>query len=161
MGAGLKFDTISSSGSVIFVCGGTGILPFCDFIDLLFKRSKVLDSHNLSGMLVKMDSLVGTDFIKQRTFNFYCAIENAADLPAMTIHQLNELCKSTKVKFSCVMRIKKGEDLIRNNYQNITFQKDYFTSNIKKHLKKGNISQIYICGPPQMNADVGKVMVEN
>ena len=109
-------------------------------------------------MLVKMDSLVGTDFIKQRTFNFYCAIENAADLPVMTIHQLNELCKSTKVKFSCVMRIKKGEDLIRNNYQSLMFQKNYFNADIRGHLKEGNISQIYVCGPPQMNADAGKVM---
>jgi hypothetical protein len=42
MGAGLKYDKISPNGIVAFVCGGTGILPFCDFIDLLFKRAKFL-----------------------------------------------------------------------------------------------------------------------
>ena len=58
MGTGLKYDSISPSGSVIFVCGGTGILPFCDFIDLLFKRSKVLESSNLTGMILSKDPLV-------------------------------------------------------------------------------------------------------
>lgn len=99
MGAGLKFDTISQSGSVIFVCGGTGILPFCDFIDLLFKRVKILESSNLTAMIANNDPLVVTDFIKQRSFIFYCAVENVVDLPAMTIHQINDLCKSDKVKF--------------------------------------------------------------
>lgn len=161
MGSGLKFDTISTEGNVIFVCGGTGILPFCDFIDLLFKRSKVLESSNLSGALIKNDPLVGNDFIKQRSFFFYCAIENAADLPVITIHQLNDLSKSKEVKCLCTMRVKKGIEFIRTNYSSIGFQKDYFNNNLKEHLKEGNISQVYICGPPQMNSDVGKLMVDN
>ena len=126
MGAGLKYDTISASGLVIFVCGGTGILPFCDFIDLLFKRVKVLESSNLTGMIVNKDPLVLEDLIKKRSFVFYCAIENAADLPAMTIYQINNLCQSEKVKFSFVMRVRKGEELINNHYPNIRFQKNYF-----------------------------------
>lgn len=77
----------------------------------------------------------------------------------MTVYQINSLCKSEKVKFSCVMRIRKGEDLIKNIYPNIGFQKDYFNQNIKGHIKEGNISQIYICGPPLMNSNVGKIMV--
>jgi hypothetical protein len=42
MGAGMKYGTIRDSGLVVFVTGGTGLLPFCDFVDLLFKRVKYL-----------------------------------------------------------------------------------------------------------------------
>ena len=50
-------------------------------------------------MIANNDPLVVTDFIKQRSFIFYCAVENVVDLPTMTIHQINDLCKSDKVKF--------------------------------------------------------------
>jgi hypothetical protein len=36
-GAGMKFDTIQS-GKVIIVAGGTGMFPFIDFVDILFKK---------------------------------------------------------------------------------------------------------------------------
>ena len=73
MGAGMKFDQIPPQGKVIIVCGGTGILPFCDFIDLLFKRAKFLESPSLSNILAKNDPLVAQDFVKDREFVFYCA----------------------------------------------------------------------------------------
>jgi hypothetical protein len=37
----MKFDIIGS-GKIIIVTGGTGIFPFIDFIDILFKKSLVL-----------------------------------------------------------------------------------------------------------------------
>jgi NAD(P)H-flavin reductase len=40
-GAGMKFDTLLS-GKVIIVAGGTGLFPFIDFIDILFKNALVL-----------------------------------------------------------------------------------------------------------------------
>jgi NAD(P)H-flavin reductase len=42
MGQGLGFDKLREGGKVILISGGTGILPFCDFIDILFKRVKYL-----------------------------------------------------------------------------------------------------------------------
>lgn len=42
MGAGMKYDYLGEEGKVIILCGGTGIFPFYDFIDLLFKRVKLL-----------------------------------------------------------------------------------------------------------------------
>jgi hypothetical protein len=110
MGAGMKFDQIPSKGKVIIVCGGTGILPFCDFIDLLFKRTKFLKSPSLSNSLSKNDPLVAKDFIKEREFVLYCAAENALELPALTLYQINSLCQSQKIlTFSSTMRIKKNK----------------------------------------------------
>jgi len=34
----MNYHELNEDGKVIIVCGGTGILPFCDLIDLLFKR---------------------------------------------------------------------------------------------------------------------------
>jgi hypothetical protein len=38
MGAGLRYDKVPEKGLVLIICGGTGFLPFCDLIDMLFKR---------------------------------------------------------------------------------------------------------------------------
>lgn len=45
LGAGMKYGELKEEGKVIIVCGGTGLLPFCDFIDLLFKRVLLLENH--------------------------------------------------------------------------------------------------------------------
>jgi hypothetical protein len=65
MGAGMKFDQIPSKGKVIIVCGGTGILPFCDFIDLLFKRTKFLESPSSVKLFVQERSF-GCQRLHQR-----------------------------------------------------------------------------------------------
>jgi len=45
LGDGMKYGDISEEGKVIIICGGTGLLPFCDFIDLLFKRVLLLEGR--------------------------------------------------------------------------------------------------------------------
>lgn len=47
MGAGMNYQNLRNDGKVIIVCGGTGVLPFCDLIDLLFKRVKYLRNPEL------------------------------------------------------------------------------------------------------------------
>ncbi len=42
MGKGLGLDDVPDEGKIIILCEGTGLWPFCDFIDLLFKRVKIL-----------------------------------------------------------------------------------------------------------------------
>ena len=37
----MKFDTVTD-GKVIIVAGGTGIFPFIDFIDIIFKKALIL-----------------------------------------------------------------------------------------------------------------------
>ncbi len=47
MGAGMNYQNLRNDGKVIIVCGGTGVLPFCDLIDLLFKRVKYLRNPDI------------------------------------------------------------------------------------------------------------------
>lgn len=42
MGRGMRYDYLGEEGKVLIISGGTGLLPFYDFIDLLFKRVKLL-----------------------------------------------------------------------------------------------------------------------
>jgi hypothetical protein len=58
MGKGLNYDKLRPDGKVIFISGGTGILPFCDFIDILFKRVKFLEKINISATLAERDPLI-------------------------------------------------------------------------------------------------------
>ena len=58
MGQGLGYDKLRDEGKVIFISGGTGILPFCDFIDILFKRVKYLSKSNISLLLAEKDPLI-------------------------------------------------------------------------------------------------------
>jgi len=34
----MKYNTVKHDGKIIIVAGGTGMFPFIDFIDLLFKK---------------------------------------------------------------------------------------------------------------------------
>jgi Na+-transporting NADH:ubiquinone oxidoreductase subunit NqrF len=58
------------------------------------------------------------------------------------------------------MRIRKNEDLIKKSYTSIKLQKEYFNEDIKSVVKKGDISKIYLCGSPLMNAAIGKILIE-
>lgn len=46
------------------------------------------------------------------------------------------------------MKIKKHEEFIKIKFSAIKLDNRYFNEIIKRHLKEGNLAQIYICGPP-------------
>ena len=46
-GRGLELDT-TPPGRIIIVAGGTGLFPFSDIIDLLFKAQCIEDNHSMS-----------------------------------------------------------------------------------------------------------------
>lgn len=42
------------------------MLPFCDFIDILFKRVKYINNNNISNILAERDPIVKKDLIIKR-----------------------------------------------------------------------------------------------
>lgn len=56
-GLGLALDCVTSKNVVIFA-GGTGLYPYSDLIDLLFKAKLVREGHQLSGMILESDPLL-------------------------------------------------------------------------------------------------------
>lgn len=88
MGPGMKYGDIKEDGKVIIVCGGTGLLPFCDFIDLLFKRVILLEGKPSATEFARKDPLIQEDLIRRRSFKLYCAAESTIDLLALTLFQI-------------------------------------------------------------------------
>ena len=103
----MKYKDINEEGKVIIVCGGTGLLPFCDFIDLLFKRLLFLEGRPSGVEFAQKDPLVKEDLIKRRSFKLYCAAESVSDLLPLTLYQVEYLSKSQKIRFEAVFRIHK------------------------------------------------------
>lgn len=60
MGRGLFLHEVPP-GIVLMLAAGTGINPFCDLIDLVFKESLILERHPLSGELTKNDSILSSN----------------------------------------------------------------------------------------------------
>jgi hypothetical protein len=55
------------------VAGGTGLLPFLDLIDLVYKKVKVLEKSNISATLLKNDPILHEDLIQNREFQLFFA----------------------------------------------------------------------------------------
>ena len=49
-GLGLSLDCITSNKIVLFA-GGTGLFPFSDFIDMLYKTKLIEEGHPLANIL--------------------------------------------------------------------------------------------------------------
>ena len=126
MGSGMKYGDIKEEGKVIIVSGGTGLLPFCDFIDLLFKRFLLLEGMPSAAEFAKKDPLVREDLIKKRSFKLYCAAESVSDLLPLTLYQIECLSKSQKIRFEAVFRIRNNVEEFRKKYPSIKTQKEFF-----------------------------------
>ena len=57
------------------------------------------------------------------------------------------------------MRVSQDEEMIKKNFKSIKLQKDYFDSAVEAHIDKKTLAQLYICGPPNMNESMGKLMM--
>lgn len=51
-GRGLELES-TEPGRIIVLAGGTGLFPFCDLIDLLFKAEMLQHKHDLSHQILK------------------------------------------------------------------------------------------------------------
>ncbi len=49
--------------------------------------------------------------------------------------------------------------MIMRDFKNISAQREYFDSQVEKKITQANLAQVYICGPPNMNESMGKLMI--
>ena len=45
------------------------------------------------------------------------------------------------------------------DFKNISAQREYFDSQVEEKITQANLAQVYICGPPNMNESMGKLMI--
>jgi hypothetical protein len=55
-------------GAIILVAGGTGLLPFCDLIDLLFKQELIAQQPEYKSEILNKNKILRMDLFTQNHF---------------------------------------------------------------------------------------------
>ena len=80
-------------GHIIIVAGGTGIYPFCDLIDLLFKNYLLHTYPHLIKQILTADPILVSNPFNSFRFTLYLSVNYVEDLHPLTFAELNELSK--------------------------------------------------------------------
>jgi hypothetical protein len=70
------------------VTGGTGLYPFSDFIDLLYKEQLMKDRPELSYDILKVSPILKDHPFKNFTFELLAAFGHVEDMHIITLEQL-------------------------------------------------------------------------
>jgi hypothetical protein len=116
----------------------------------------ILEGTKWEDTIKLQDPLVGKDLIHQRKFILYIAVESSSDLVPTTVHQLDHLCKSDKISFEVVMKIKRDEEKVMEIFSHFKFQQFGFNQQVENSLTE-DLAKIFICGPYQMNEDMSRI----
>ena len=94
------------------MAGGTGLYPFSDLIDLLFKTILLKTRPELKKSFIENDPVLESNPFDNFTFSLYLAVGNLEDIHPITLVQLNEISRHPKF-FKLTMKIssKKKETL--------------------------------------------------
>jgi NAD(P)H-flavin reductase len=86
-GEGLRMHDLTP-GKVIIVAGGTGLYPFSDLIDLLFK-DYIADSDYTKRLLIyQQNPLLESKPFTHFTFHLLLAVQQIEDIHPITLTQL-------------------------------------------------------------------------
>lgn len=105
-GLGLELET-TNPGKIIIVAGGTGLFPFSDLIDLLFKDAFIKNNSTNNRVA---DSIYSISAILKRkpfdgfSFTFLIAVNYPEDIHPITMAQLSYISNYSD-KFKIVLRV--------------------------------------------------------
>jgi hypothetical protein len=86
-GRGLELET-TPSGRIVVLMGGTGLFPFSDLIDLLFKAQLISQNHEKSNVFVQNDPILRKKPFNKYFFVFLIALNEPEDIHPITLSQL-------------------------------------------------------------------------
>lgn len=158
-GRGLDLDT-AHPGRIVIVTGGTGLFPFSDLIDLLFKTQIIEEGHKLTRQLLTADPLLQHKPFEKWFFVFLIAVAAPEDIHPITFDQLVKLSLNQS-KIKIVIRVSKNADKLKKNAGNIEFVTEYFNKRTIFEVEKKGFSKVWICGPPKLNFDTTKTLVDH
>jgi hypothetical protein len=98
-GEGLQFGRLKP-GRVIMVAGGSGMNPFCDLIDLLYKEQLLRSAPELRREVHDLSPVLASDPFKPFTFQLIAAFESLDDLHPITLRQIAFLSKRGRLKLT-------------------------------------------------------------
>ena len=79
------------------MAAGTGLYPFSDTIDLLYKEHLVDSESSFANQVRIRDPLVGEKPFKKFKFSLYITVNTIDELHPITLFQCNELAKLGKL----------------------------------------------------------------
>ena len=157
-GLGLELET-TNPGRIIVLAGGTGLFPFSDLIDLLYKDYMIRKNHKMSRELLAADPVLEQRPFERNTFVFLIAIAEPEDVHPITLGQLIQLSEQED-KVKVVLRVSKNRDQLRDTGK-IEFTREYFNKRIVSEAAVKGLSRVWICGPPKMSSESASALVEN
>ena len=89
-GEGLRLHNLTP-GKVIIVAGGTGLYPFCDLIDLLFKENLAERNTAHKAFIFKHNPILEDKPFAQFKFHLMLAVNQIEDVHPITLRQIVEL----------------------------------------------------------------------
>jgi hypothetical protein len=79
-----------SAGRVVFIAGGTGVFPFCDTIDLLFKELLISKNNQHSREIIAKNPILATKTLSKKfQFTLLLSMQSPDDIHEMTLFELN------------------------------------------------------------------------
>lgn len=148
-GRGLSLQDMPE-GRIVLLAGGTGLYPFSDTIDLLFKEHLVNTGHSQASAIKEADPLVGKKPFSKFKFSLYIAVNDLEELHPITLMQCDELARTGKLK--CFAKMKTAEKKkLQANYSSITMIDSRFEKVVEREIKEGGVSQFCICGPTRFS----------
>lgn len=156
IGAGLEIKE-SFSGECVIIAAGTGILPFIDLLDMLYKKilQAVCKIKNLDSNFIKPEQDY-SKFFPGAKFKLLCAFRTLDDFIGYEwIGHMAKLSAEHNLNiFSCICRIKTDQEL-----SGIKKTRDYFNKDFFKKTMGLNADKIFVCGPPLMHVSIQNDLV--
>lgn len=92
-GFGLKLSE-AKEGTILMIAGGTGLYPFSDLIDLLFKDYLLSLTHPLREAILKRNPILAKQPFARHHFKLLLACQSLLDIHPITFQQLKMLANS-------------------------------------------------------------------
>jgi hypothetical protein len=82
------------------VVGGTGLFPFSDLIDLLYKEQLMLQNPSAKTEIINLSPILSSNPFAKYNFEMLAAFNNVADVHAVTFQQLLFLAERGRLKIT-------------------------------------------------------------
>ena len=148
---------------MIILAGGTGIYPFIDTIDILYKKALVDQNHQMKQRILELNPALNDPCLNNFSFVIYASFASHLDMHPITLYQLHSLTKMLPAsKFRCFLKIREyPREMFAEVYGGLKFSTARFEEFLKGELgDQDELSQIYMCGPGKMTEGVVKKLMQ-
>lgn len=144
-GLGLELADLPK-GTVLIVAGGTGLYPFSDLIDLLYKDLRAKRQPFVQSQVFEKNPILRSRPFDIFKFRLLLAVESVEDIHPITLKQVEELNGSDT--FSCAIKIKRP---LNGAKLTVDLISEAFEVVLDRELKAiDQLSKVWLCGPPRM-----------